>query len=281
MADLLLTPAIQNAMHAEASKNRVLVVIHDASASRFPWETLMLGKLAPAIEGGLSRRPRVVADVAAKWLERRRIGETLDVLLIVDSRADLPGARAEGDQILDLQNTMKSLRVVERRGAKATREQILKDLSSGEFDVLHVAGHAFFDPARRDKSGFFCAGGEVMCGADLAPVPTLPALVYLNACESARFRGDGGATPQDNAAGVAETLIRGGLTQFVGTYWPVDDQGAAAFAAEFYAKLLAHTSVDEAVRAGRQILRTQGCRDWANYMHFGAPGFQVKVDAGD
>jgi hypothetical protein len=41
-------------------------------------------------------------------------------------------------------------------------------LRSGEFDLAHNAGHAFFDPLNRTRSGILCHGHTLLSGADLA-----------------------------------------------------------------------------------------------------------------
>ena len=55
--------------------------------------------------------------------------------------------------------------------------------------MVHYAGHGFFDPRQRGRSGLFCAGGEVLSGIDLATIDNLPSLMFFNACETARVRG--------------------------------------------------------------------------------------------
>ena len=46
---------------------------------------------------------------------------------------------------------------------------------NGTFDVVHYAGHAYFDPQNPSRSGILCAGHEVLSGADLAGIGNLPA----------------------------------------------------------------------------------------------------------
>ena len=48
--------------------------------------------------------------------------------------------------------------------------------------------------------------------------------------------------------GLAEAFLRGGVPNYVGTYWPVADNAAEKFAAEFYAALLAAETLGEALR---------------------------------
>ena len=77
---------------------------------------------------------------------------------------------------------------------------------------------------------------------------------------------------------MAESLLRGGIAQFVGTYWPVHDSRASDFAKEFYSELAAGRTVRECVLSGRRVIaKARGARkDLANYMHYGDPAFVVK-----
>jgi len=67
----------------------------------------------------------------------------------------------------------------------------------------------------------------------------LPSLVFFNACESVRLRRsatfeeqpDESRAAVQKATGFAEAFMRGGVANFIGTYWPVGDQEASTFAA--------------------------------------------------
>jgi CHAT domain-containing protein len=167
---------------------------------------------------------------------------------------------------------------------------------------VHYAGHAFFDAADPGRSGILCAGREVLSGVDLAGLSSLPALVFFNACESGRVRAADGrrpsrgsrrggraAAPGDKAAsrsyrqriiessGVAEAFMRGGLANYLGTYWPVGDDAALAFAESFYARLLDGDAIGAAVLAGRRRVRELRSPDWADYILYGDQDFSLKI----
>ena len=57
--------------------------------------------------------------------------------------------------------------------------------------------------------------------------------------------------------GFAEAFLRGGIANYVGTYWPVNDAAAEKFADVFYKKLLDGKSLGEAILSGRKELRTR------------------------
>ena len=157
--------------------------------------------------------------------------------------------------------------------------------------MVHYAGHGFFDPRQRGRSGLFCAGGEVLSGLDLAAIDNLPSLMFFNACETARVRGIDAsvAAPATTAQvvqggiGFAEALLRGGIANFIGTYWPVHDDTASAFSASFYLQLLKGATLNDALLESRssvrQLKNSDAPQDWADYVFYGDPDFRLKAAA--
>jgi pimeloyl-ACP methyl ester carboxylesterase len=287
LSGMVLAPGVALALREVAERDQHLVVVHDAATSRIPWETICIDGWFPAGRRGLSRRYLAENLSVAKWLEQRRMGETLEVLLVVNPTKDLPGADREAKRIAEVFPQGNSrVRLTEIRGDAATRDALLGEFQSGRYDVIHYAGHAFFDPDERARSGILCAGGQVLSGVHLAGISNLPALLFFNACESGRVR----RTPRekksrkldvgariDRNVGMAEAFMRGGAANYLGTYWPVGDASAASFARVFYTKLLEGAAIGEAVQAGRQRIRRSREIDWVDYIHYGAYDFRLKI----
>ena len=256
---------------------RIVVVVHDAPAARWPWETLHVDGWAPAAEAGLSRRYVAEGMSVAKWREERRLDRTLCVLLVANPTGDLPGADDEGERVRELFGTLADAKLTVLSRGEATRARLLEAFRSGRFDAIHYAGHAYFDAAAPASSGILCAGGRVLSGADLAALDSVPALVCFNACESGRVRR---APPVSRSlgrsTGFAEAFLRGGVASFIGTWWPVSDDAAALFAAGLYGRLLDGVSIGEAVQAARTAVRASRSGDWANYLHYGSHDFALK-----
>jgi pimeloyl-ACP methyl ester carboxylesterase len=266
-----------------SQRGQHLVVVHDAPTSRIPWETLRVGDWSPAADAGMSRRYMAENLSVAKWLEQRRENPTLSILLVVNPTEDLEGAEKEGDRVNALLSSHSSVRIVERRGKEANKPTLLKDFSSGQYDVIHYAGHAFFDPAHRSQSGVICAGGQPLSGVDLAGLSRLPSLIFFNACQSGQIRNAKPIkkpTPKerlDENAGMAEAFLRGGAANYVGTFWPVGDSAAEAFAGVFYTELMRRKPLGAAVLAGRQAVLKLRSQDWADYILYGSPEFVLKT----
>ncbi len=273
-----------------ASKERYLIIAHDTPSSRIPWETIAFGRWSPALEGGLSRLYFAENLSVAKWLEARRRSDQLKVLVVVNPTEDLDGAEAEGDRLLTLFGGRRDVVIETLRGKHASRDALLDAFTSGRFDVVHYAGHAFFEPEDRARCGILCHGNEVITGRDLAKAELLPSLVFFNACESGRVRRSGGGHQPaagrtmalrrlDEAVSTAEALLRGGVANFIGTYWPVSDAAAKKFSEAFYGAILRGESIGQALHAGRQKIRRHV--DWADYIHYGNHNFRLKKKKGD
>ena len=266
-------------------RDRHLVVVHDELSSQIPWELLRIKDWSPAAGAGLTHRYMADNLPVATWAAQRRTESTLNILLIANPTQDLSGADDEAKRIRDVAAKSSDIRLTEIAHEKATRSAVLTELRSGQSDVLHYAGHAHFDPINRAQSGLKLADAPLR-GGDLRGISNLPTLVFFNACESGRVRGakfpPAPSTNERvlNAVGLAEALLRSGVANFLGTYWPVSDDGAAQFAARFYQDLLAGATLGDALQNGRNVVRALPSRDWADYVFYGSQDFPLKESGG-
>jgi hypothetical protein len=278
LARLLLPDSVRDGL--VAMRRRPLVLVHDGEGSRIPWETLRVGDVHPALEGGLTRRYASETLTVARWSEQRAPGTPLQVLMIVDPTLDLPGAADEGAALARMLRA-GGASVELLSGAAATRDAALRAFGSGRHDVLHFAGHGFFDADDPGRSGLVCASGEVLRGADVSRLGDLPALVFFNACEAARVRRPR-RTPDARrllgfrrSTSVAEGFLSGGVANFLGTHWPVGDQAAFAFSTRFYERLLQGAALGDCVLEARRRVLELDSVDWADYVLYGSPDFTV------
>ena len=284
LTKLLLASSVHEGL--EAMARRPLVIVHDREASRVPWETLRIAGVHPALEGGLSRRYTSEGLSVARWRYERVTDGDTRVLMIVNPTRDLPGAADEGAALREtLLGAGASVEFIE--GAAASRARVLREMGSGEYDVLHFAGHGFFDADDPGASGLVCANGTVLRGSDLDGIANLPALVFFNACEAARVRRPGGSSTARimsaqarlfglrRSSSLAEAILDGGVANFVGTHWPVGDDSALAFSKTFYAGLLGGARLGDTVLKARREVLAAGSIDWADYVHYGNPSFRL------
>jgi CHAT domain len=277
LAQLLLPESVRAGL--AAMQSRPVVVVHDGEGSRVPWETLHTGNVHPALAGGLTRRYASDTLTVARWNEHRAPGTRLQVLVVVDPTLDLPGAADEGAALSRMLRA-GGAEVELLSGAAATRRALLQEFASGRHDVLHFAGHGFFDASDPGNSGLVCAGHEVLRGADLDGLGNLPALVFFNACEAARVRRSRQAPGARlfafrRSTSVAEAFLGGGVANFIGTHWPVGDQAALVFSTSFYQQLLDGALLGVCVLAARRQVAAIGSVDWADYVLYGDHDFTV------
>jgi hypothetical protein len=260
-------------------------LLHDALASRIPWEAVKFGDAWPAVAKGFCRKYQRNRS-AAMFSNAQRWNDKLKVLLVYDPTEDLPGAEKEGQAVLSAAaGSGGKIEATPLRGREATRDAILAQLAGDDFDVLHYAGHAGYVAENPSQSGLLCADRHILSGRDLEPLGTrLPPVIVLNACQSGRLRR---ARPADEIesgpASAAEAILNAGIMCFIATFWPVSDSGAGMFAGVFYDRLLSGlkpgaeaVTMGAAVLAARQRLREKGENDWANYMLYGNPDFVLK-----
>ncbi len=278
LAEFALSEEFIEILSGPVADGQHLVVVHDAESSKLPWETLLCGERTLALDGGISRKYLLSGNYSiAKWLEKRRFDKKLDILLVVNPTGDLDGAEREGEIIRRLVKDISNVEVTPIWGKAATRERLLSEFKSGAYDVIHYAGHAEFNETAPEKSGILCSDHKVLSGGDLATISDLPALVFFNACESGRIRKV--AKPIKRlleSVSFAEAFLRGGIANFIGTYWPVGDESAEAFAKTFYGGIVKGDPIGDALLAGRRVVKELGSYDWADYIHYGDPDFRIK-----
>jgi tetratricopeptide (TPR) repeat protein len=96
-------------------------------------------------------------------------------------------------------------------------------------------------------------------------------LVVLNACESAAVPGEvSEEVGFDAFAGVASSLVLGGMPAVVAMQFKISDPAAIAFSRAFYQRLAAGDPVDTAVAEGRQEIHSvdPACSEWATPVLF-------------
>jgi hypothetical protein len=205
--------------------------------------------------------------------------------------------RAKGLDVTALIGAPGAARDGELRGyPPADRLDVLMRLMSGEYDLLHFAGHGEFDPAHPQLTGWVFQGG-LLTSRLLERVDQAPSLVVANACLSARTSdalargGTSGAarSEADLLPALADEFFRRGVRNYVGTAWEIDDAGAVEFSRVFYDALLPDAAapgsaapVGEALRRARLALKARDDKFgalWAAYQHYGDPQHTV-VPAG-
>lgn len=277
-----------------------LVLALDATTARVHWEMLAL---EPARPDGVFDKEKFLGTARGLTRQLRTnfaplpeppilSGRVLRVLVVTDPAEDmpLPGAQEEGEAVAAIfeefqRETGHEVDVVRLSGPRrATRVAVLDQLINHRFDVLHYAGHCFYDKADPTRSGWIFTGGRTLSANELNRVDRIPRFVFSNACES-------GITPdraRERSALLAPTFAEAffgrGVANFICTAWPVDDAAALEFARRLYRGILGlrgpghpAEALHEAMSAARcelAQLGLGGLQTWGAYQHYGDPNFR-------
>jgi CHAT domain-containing protein len=157
---------------------------------------------------------------------------------------------AETDGLLDFRRDRDAF--INR---EVTRAQLRELLRYGNYDIIHFAGHAAFDPKSAGASAWLLSDGRLTARAirnTLRWRDTQPWLVYANACEAGMDTDRQPPVYQSDVFGLASAFLDHGVSVFVGPLWRIDDRIASRIAKTFYRQLLKERqTVGEALRIAK------------------------------
>jgi pimeloyl-ACP methyl ester carboxylesterase len=279
------------------------VLALDARTARIHWEMVAFGTAAGggAVDfnherflGTFYGLTRQLRTTFAQLPEPPILTERpLRVLVVADPAEDapLPGAQEEGEAVAAIfdefgQQPGRKVEVVRLFGpGQATRINVLDQLINQRFDMMHYAGHCFFNKDNPPLSGWIFTGQKVLSANELNRVDRVPRFIFSNACESGITPDRADERNAFMAPSFAESFFARGVANFVCTAWPVDDTAALEFARRFYRGILGlrgegslAESLHEAMREARcEIARLGpgGMQTWGAYQHYGDPSLRI------
>ena len=146
----------------------------------------------------------------------------------------------------------------------ATLQQLQRRLRGSEYHAFHFIGHGGYD----ERSG----AGALLLEDERGRSDPVSAeflrtlfqnhrtlqLAILNACEGAR------TDPTDPYAGVAQSLVKGGVTAVIAMQFEISDDAAIILSSEFYSALADGYPVDAALAEARTAVYTRtSAVEWA------------------
>lgn len=279
LGDLIYRLVIPRNLRDELERELGGQVTITTNEQELPWELVRLHDTHLALRSAVARMP--LGWTMPRLGRARREGRRVRFLLWhADPDGDLPGAAAEVRTIREGLDRDWSDRIeVEVIGPDDATGWLLNErLVSGDYDIVHFAGHARFDLDQPERSGLLLKDDVFTAGKIEQLVAGQP-LVFLNACESSRTANE----PEERSylghqsEGLASAFLYGGAVACVGSRWPVFDRSAGEFAVAFYKHLLEGNIVGEALRLARE--ESYAARGdevtWATYALYGDPGFHI------
>jgi CHAT domain len=253
---------------------RITTVIVQTNEPWVPWEMCLLsgtGKDGAVEEAGyfceLFQLTRWIPQIA---LHRNLTAKSIGVVAPRD--AGLPAQEKEVEMLEGLSSDVRQVVRI-----PATTEDVIKALSSADFDVIHFSGHgtannpALASTARLELSGSNYLSASSISGT-VRNLGRRSPLVFLNACQLGRQSMD-----LHGLGGWASAMLDAGAAAFVGTHWNATDELASQFAQAFYKQALADVPIGEAVHAARQAIRDQDDPTWLAYAVYSLPGATVET----
>src|SRR5439155_12285132 len=245
----------------------------DDQLIQVPWELGYDGQDFLATKFRVGRQVITGSPIPAPRVAREVTGP-LKVLLIADPTESLPEAGHEAEQLCTLLDTVPGVEVT-LLGGKGTRKvPLLAALQTHE--VVHFAGHSFYDSTTPSKSGWRLHEGVLTAG-EVSKLSRPPLLVFSNSCQAgATAEWESGYRYEGQAFGIGSAFLLAGVPNYIGTFWVVHDEESVLFAGAFYGSLAAGHSLGEALLQARQeVIRQQGWQGltWASYLLYGDPTF--------
>ncbi|OQX09417.1 MAG: hypothetical protein BWK73_22875 [Thiothrix lacustris] len=284
----LLLPA---AMKEQAPNAENLVMVLDSAASAYPWELLYNRfdhESQPlAVRFGLVRQLQVgqYRQHVVNPLER-------SALVIGDPPVNgefvrLPAARQEAETVANLLESGGFSSVTREIGTDS--HAILKALHTGDYRVLHLAGHGVYryrpDPeSALEVSGMVLGDGIFLTPVEIGQMRKVPELAFINCCHlaqmdfmSAEVQTAVSSDRSKLAASLAQELIRMGVRAVIAAGWAINDSAAKVFAEQCYQALLQGHPFGMATLLARRETWQQypQSNTWGAYQCYGDPDYKL------
>jgi hypothetical protein len=239
------------------------------SAPDVPWELLHDGKEFLSLKWPVARRANLLKE--PKHPSNKNEG-SLRALVIGNPTDNLPGAAEEARRITGQLQEYGIEVDLYVGSAEIDALKFVSHLIERQYDLIHYAGHAYFDPQDPRRSGLLFSDGPFFA-EELERAMESSAFVFLSACEASAtmtqptiqgYRGN-------MVDGLAISVLHTGCIGLLGPMWPINDVYAIEFASAFYHFLFATDGVtfSRAVQQARRKLKADFDDYWAAWVLYG------------
>lgn len=277
-----------------AAQQRNLILELDPEVAYIPWELLVdrrsIGTQPVSVSAGMLRRIRPQNTMHHKF---KPLADSRKVLVIGNPPASntsypyLPGATAEAEHVMNIISSSPrwdctSLIYGKSADGLASEREIISEILTGDYQLLHVAAHGAYVEGSEDESGILI-GEEPQ--ADRTYIPLyfhprhisslrfVPSLVFLNCCHTGSVTQWQGL--HHLTASLSAEFIKAGAKAVIAAAWAIDDQDALTFSTSFYRSLFSGKPFGEAVSIARRSIYKATSDTWAAFQCYGDPGFTL------
>ena len=220
----LLSREIKERLQNTPLKNLELIL--DEQLVHIPWELLFDGQRFLCEQFSMGRQVRTRGSKIIHHSSGQPKTQ-LNMLIIADPTEDLEIAWREGVKIYEeFQKKENLVRIVLQSSDQVDLDFVKKNL--WDYDLIHYAGHADYDPARPNKSGWMLSDGKLEA-ADILKMAggkrAMPRLVFGNACQSGYTNKWLKQKPDQTQSsyGLVYAFLMAGVHYYLGTFCDVSD----------------------------------------------------------
>ncbi|RYY25416.1 MAG: CHAT domain-containing protein, partial [Chitinophagaceae bacterium] len=274
--ELMIPNEFKDRLKKKGSINWIL----DEYTAAYPWELLQenINDAKPLCIGSGMIRQLSTSDYVPNI---KRVATELALVvgdpLLNGFVTQLDGARDEALQVQDLltQHEFPNITLVNKNAS-----QLISNLFSNDFKIIHLAGHGVFDPDQPRKSGMVIGDDVYLTTFDIKQLSTIPELVFVNCCHLGKHQTVSNKYFRDRfrlAANIGTQLIQAGVKAVVAAGWAVNDQAAKDFAKVFYSNMFAGYNFGDSVTAARTYLYDNypNGNTWGAYQCYGDPFYRL------
>ncbi|HEY8405198.1 MAG TPA: CHAT domain-containing protein [Flavobacteriales bacterium] len=265
---------------SEIQQLQPLLLLVDKQTAQYPWELLQ--------DSASNGKPIVtqvgmIRQLATATFKRGlNYATTKRALVIGDPVLEgylpqLPGALKESETVhkLLIERDYESNAIISRPFI-----DVIHALYSHEHKVLHLAGHGIYNKEEPTKSGMVIGIGVFLSAREIAQLPYVPELVFVNCC----YLGELDAALEEAyqhrnqlAASIGLELIDKGVKAVVVAGWAVNDGAAKLFAEVFYKSMLEGRTFGESVLHARRECYEQHIQinTWGAYQCYGDYSYRL------
>jgi len=225
-------------------------------SSLLPWELLHDGDDFLCLKSSTYR-----AELGRYKSAEKELG--IEGVLVVASNPlnDLPNVEHEGKVILNSIKNISGIKTNLLSGHDASKANVIKEIETGAYQVLHYSGHSKFEERAPGSSYLLFEDGKHLRADELARLSKENdlKLVFLNSCSS-------GASAMDNdlfnIRGLASAFVKKGVPYVIGMKWRISDEGATLLSKKFYETYILDKDKDPmyALRRAREHVGNE--TDW-------------------
>ncbi len=253
----------------------------DKDTAAYPWELLQdntVNAKPLCINAGMIRQ-LAISDYNSNI---KRVAEE-NALVVADPNLygfihQLPGAVAEGREVVDILNNngYNLISLINNDAA-----DIIGNLFSKDYTIIHLAGHGVYDPKSIQKSGMVLGNDVFLTVYNIQQLPVIPELVFVNCCHLGNINALDEKYYADRyklAANIGTELIRIGVKVVIAAGWAVDDEAAKDFAKIFYTSMFEGYNFGDAVKKAREEIFTKHKNNntWGAYQCYGDPFYKLR-----